>query len=473
MKKVIIIGLLIIAVVTTVYALFPYQEVTTSSEKAYSYYLSGLESGYKMYYPEAIEAFRNAVKEDPSFAMAHLLLGKYLRYTGEGQLGRREIEIADSLKGKVSEREQLLIGYHYARLNDDSSQADLLLLDLLKMYPQTVEPHEELAREYQAEAKFDSAISEFRKIIDIEKNYAEAYNELTYFYLNKGDFAEALTNVEKYSFICSNQPNPFDTKGEVLLTSGKYDEAIAAFSHSIELKSDFIFGWMHLAAAYTEVGRFNDAEQCWSKYLEIGASDAEQLWGKRQKAGLEVLRGNFKKALKVYKDAADNEMLKSDPGVYFDLGLTHTGLGDIKAARNQLKHLSEMLKENPGRLDIEYYYNKLMAEIGLAQGDYTKAREAMMKAIDMISIPHQNVFNYAKLAEIEMKAGLVDNASQTVNGGLAFNSNHPRSLSILTQIYSEKGNTKAVRKTAEKYLQIMAKADAGHPEVIKIESFLN
>ncbi|MBD3168664.1 MAG: tetratricopeptide repeat protein [candidate division Zixibacteria bacterium] len=470
MKKILILSILIIAIATTVYSLLPFRNVTTSSEKAYKHYNNGLDMGYRMFYRKAIDEFSRAVAEDPNFAMAHLMLGKYYDLISDFDSSERHIQLAHSLTAKVSEREKLVINYYYAELKDDSVGADSLLDILAQKHPDTVEPHELLAHKYMREGEHEKAIAQYEKILDIEPNHALAYNDLAYHYLSLGKYNDALAHSERYAFICPGQSNPLDTKGEILLHTGQYEKAIEQLEKSVEISPDFVFGWMHLAAAYAETGRLDDAETCWDKYLELTGTDDETTWAKRQKAGIEFRRGDFKKAKKLFTEVARGDSYRNDPGLNFELGLVNLKLGNIKSARKNLS-IIEKAKEDPERnFQAEYYYHKLSAEIALLEKDFKRAEEHINAAISMISTPHGNVYNYAKLAEIQMNAGELVRARNSVNRALSINTNHPRSLNILYHLYSKQGEEAKAREIKGRYLQVMGNADPEHPEVERIKN---
>jgi Flp pilus assembly protein TadD len=107
----------------------PLREVTTSSLEA----LKAYNSGAQMIREERDEAaavllFRRAIELDPDFAMAYSYLAIAEEHLGEVEQAALDQNKAYSLRGRVSERERLLIttGYHWLVTGDMEKELETL-----------------------------------------------------------------------------------------------------------------------------------------------------------------------------------------------------------------------------------------------------------------------------------------------------------------------------------------------------------
>ena len=85
-----------------------------------------------------------------------------------------------------------------------------------------------------------------RRLIELDPNRVQAQNLLAYGAMNRGDFARAEEQFEIYRFLAPDQANPHDSLGELLMVTGRYDEAKQEFHKALALKPDFCPPWQNL-----------------------------------------------------------------------------------------------------------------------------------------------------------------------------------------------------------------------------------
>lgn len=84
-------------------------------------------------------------------------------------------------------------------------------------------------------AKDSSKAEEWYKKAEKGINVVDTYNELAYWYANKGDYDEAIATIDKAIQLKPNDPNFYDSKGEILSMKGDRDGAKAMWDKIISL----------------------------------------------------------------------------------------------------------------------------------------------------------------------------------------------------------------------------------------------
>ena len=114
---------------------------------------------------------------------------------------------------------------------------------------------------------------------------------------------------------------------------GRRDEAVTQLKRALALKPEYGTGWLALGQLYEEMGRTNDADQCYNTALTNRVNQADDLAAlarfcfSRRQFGLAVT--NF---------AAAVELSPSDPGLRLEAGRALVALGrHDEAARQYLR----------------------------------------------------------------------------------------------------------------------------------------
>ena len=82
-----------------------------------------------------------------------------------------------------------------------------------------------------ANREFETAASALRRAIELDPSAGLYWNSLAYAYAYMGRFDEALKAVARYAQLDSS-PNPADSRGEILMMAGRFQEAAQAFEES-------------------------------------------------------------------------------------------------------------------------------------------------------------------------------------------------------------------------------------------------
>ncbi len=162
------------------------------------------------------------LKEDPHCAMAYVSL-----------FPSSEEDLADNLKKaeslNLSMDEQMLLKGIMAHLKNAPTQEHFA--PLLKKYPS--DDYLQLMIMFNSEPEAAFRIGE--GLIKRKPKFAPAHNLLGYLYMAKNDMVKAEEHFNKYISLRPELANPYDSKGDFLMTAGKTEEAIKQYEKAASL----------------------------------------------------------------------------------------------------------------------------------------------------------------------------------------------------------------------------------------------
>ena len=193
---------------------------------------------------KAIQISKQAIDLDPAFAMAWANLGWcYWAETvfGWSHVPQRSVEEAHEAVNKA------------LAIDEFQVEARMLLGDLLRL-----------------NGEFEQGIAEAQRAVTIDANNADAVGVLGKVLIAGGRYEEGIAVMKKAMRLAPRPGNwMFRVIGEGYLMLGRYEEAIAAFKQSIGMTPDYLIPHVWLVAAYSELGRMEEAQAEVSEILRI------------------------------------------------------------------------------------------------------------------------------------------------------------------------------------------------------------
>lgn len=132
--------------------------------------------------------------------------------------------------------------------------------------PATLNPlRAEAVREFQkglaqfAEEKFDASIRHFRKAIQVDPTFEEAYLQLSLVYLQQREPAKAQSVLEDATLRNPRNPRTLALLGRAFRLQSQWEKAAAALQRSVEIKDDFWIAQLELGQALVALGRHPQA----------------------------------------------------------------------------------------------------------------------------------------------------------------------------------------------------------------------
>lgn len=201
----------------------------------------------------------------------------------------------------------------------------------------------------------------------------KAYHDLGVSYLARGDFSQAIIELNRALAINDKEPEIYHNLGWAYWGREEYDRAISYFKRSLELNPKFSEARNSLGLIYIKLGRFQEAVY----EFDLALADPlypfpERLYANRGLARMYL--GNKEEAIRDLKRAVD--IMPSFMDARYILGKLLLERDRVEEA---VKELEFALKLAPSNLDVRY--NLAMAYIkGNNKGAAIKHLKEIVKA---------------------------------------------------------------------------------------------
>jgi adenylate cyclase len=217
----------------------------TTNYQAYDYFIRG--TGYLLHrtrsaVSKARQLFEKAIELDPQFASAYTALGWSYH---------------------------LQVEYGWTEFIEQTSQrAASLARKALSLDDFQPSAHELLGSVYIRMGQYDLAIAELQRSLDLNPNDARVFNEMgeVLLYTGKTDDAIKFINMG-LRFNPKPTPGIFMELGLAYYLKEKYDDAVKILKQGLAKKPDFVGHQIVLTAAYAQLGRVEDARLSAQKVL--------------------------------------------------------------------------------------------------------------------------------------------------------------------------------------------------------------
>ena len=324
------------------------------------------------------------------------------------------------------------------------------------------------AVELQQQGKLTEAADEYRALLKLKPDYAEAHANLGIVLARLGKYDEAVAAYESALKLAPNQTMILLNLGIAHYRAGKFDQAVAAFQRLLEQRPDVTQARQLYGLSLSALGRDEEAVKQLEQTLDAAPPDAAALYSlglaylRLGKPGfratlerlaafpaglpaLHLLQGQaflrdleFEKALEELQSAAQ---LNPDlPRLHFSIGLAHHQLGHNKEA---VAAFEEEAKRSPQDFATIYY----LADALEKDGNVSAARRQVEAALTLdAQSPEAN----GLLGKILLKQGKAAEAVKPLEFAAAKKTDDPELRYTLARVYQQLGRREdAAREFAE------------------------
>jgi tetratricopeptide (TPR) repeat protein len=389
------------------------EQITTSSKEAENFYDQGLTYLQSYVWIEAARSFHQALRHDPSLAMAYLGLS-YAYSSMDFPAAEAALERAQSLASQISDRERRRIQIRALQLKAmvDPSSRDLQaafrasLDDALAAYPDDV-----IFLLLRGVAQEPSPFADgqgcnmggapfFMRVLALDADNFAAHHLLTHCYENSGRVPEALPHAKAYAELCPQVPHAVHMYGHVLRRAGQVDEAIHEFLRADELAKAYFrrenippwYDWHYahnlglLASSYQYLGEMKNADRYFRTAAMLPAFTDYDAFNRKDWPEFLLDRGRYSEALTAARALAE----KTSP---LARAVGHTLAGDILLATHRSKEAAAELGQAdqiekslnpPDAFTVRPYTDSLRAALYLSSGETAQAEDMFRSVVRRI-----------------------------------------------------------------------------------------
>ncbi|MCZ8212967.1 tetratricopeptide repeat protein [Microcystis sp. LE19-8.1F] len=218
--------------------------------------------------------------------------------------------------------------------------------------------------------KYELALSDYNKAIDINPNYAKAYNNRGILYKDLQKYELALSDYNKAIDINPNDAMAYNNRGLLYHNQQKYELALSDYNKAIDINPNVAEAYYNRGILYIDLQKYDLALSDFSKAIDINPNDANAYYN----------RGNLYKDLQKYDLALSDyskaiDINPNDAMAYYNRGVLYSDLQKYDLA---LSDYNKAIDINPN--DALAYVNRgvvyaLTREFPKALADAEKASE--------------------------------------------------------------------------------------------------
>jgi tetratricopeptide (TPR) repeat protein len=445
----------------------------TQNQAAWEAYMEGEFALASFRYTDAAAKLQEALALDPELAVAHAALSELYGRMGKGDLFKEHIAIADSLADRIADDEaKLLLKVRLSNAGPSKfhSQQDSLLAAAEQVAPNDLTVL--LTRTLRAADAEDLATVEeiYNHILEINPNYAAAYNFLGYLYLNQGRYEDAETAMRRYAFVAPDLANPHDSLGEVLMTIGRYEEAEVEFRTALAKQPDFFYSLINIGGIYIARG---EVDRALTLFDRVRGEVVDTSW--EQHLDNRLLDGLFVHRLADDFDHYAGEYIAKHPDRERIPYLRMRRLllnGRATAAISVLDSLMadvhtqewyETKQDARRSIDINELRTRGLAAESL--GNYGEAARFFKEALDLeVNLPpHYSLFDRIHLAYNLIPLRAYDEARIHIRDALSINPRIAEGILVAANIEAAAGQTTEALRLLDTVERILERADQDFP----------
>ena len=227
---------------------------------------SAFEAGKR--HREALDAFERITPASEFYVDARVHMGIMLKNEKKTDEAIRSLKTAIAQKKQAGDYLYILLAALHEE-EKDIPEAERVLQAGLADMPKSRDLLYSLGVLYEKTDRFDEAIRQMRRIVELDPDYADALNFIGYSYADRGiHLAEAEALIQKALKLKPGNAYITDSLGWVYFKQNRMDEAVKYLQEAARLMPEDPAIMEHLADAYAATGRVQEALDIYRKTLE-------------------------------------------------------------------------------------------------------------------------------------------------------------------------------------------------------------
>ncbi len=361
-------------------------DITTHSAEAYRYYLEGVEKISKFYTREAIADFNQALEYDSTFAMAYYYLSRYK--------DTDYINQAVAYSDKTTRLGKYYIEGRQALISGDAETYIDKMKTITVEFPDEKMVFYDLGLTFYERSQFEESKDYLLKAIEIDPSYKGAINSLAYAYDKLGDFENSILAINQYIALVPDEPNPYDSRGDLYAFNGEPEKAIESYMKALEIKPDYYESMRKMGHLFLMQREFDRALQCYTTMLPT--ADSGYYFRRVYPVLLPCYQGKFDQALSDIDELLEEQKARQEAaGISYSLkikALIYYQQGNIAQAIDAMAQSVETYYQAyPSTIADDRY---LLVQFVAESGDFEQAALILDSLREHLADSKKEVFRY-------------------------------------------------------------------------------
>ncbi len=156
---------------------------------------------------------------------------------------------------------------------------------------------------YQNRKDYVKAIEAYKRAIELDPNYIEAYNNLGILYQEIGDDHSAYETYQRLINVNPDYEKVYNNLGLLFYQRGQYGEALEAFQKALTINPKNLESYLNLGVIYKKQGQWEKAVSSYQKALSINPLHKETHYNigllYEQRGEIELAVGHYQKFIQL------------------------------------------------------------------------------------------------------------------------------------------------------------------------------
>jgi tetratricopeptide (TPR) repeat protein len=374
---------------------------------------------------DAAALFRELIKMAPQSPEAYFFLGLILRQQEKADEARQAFEKASELAPDNLDPINQLVDMDLADKRYDGAMQRVQ--QQLQKKPDAAGAHFMEARIYAVKGDWARTEAALKKTIDLDANFAAAYELLVSVYMTANKLPQAIDDVQAFLSRSPNNPAALMTLGMIYEKMKDYPKARDTYEKLLTQSPDSVPALNNLAYLYAErLDRLDRAYELAQKAHTLQAGDgsvADTLGWVLYK------RGDYAQGLKFLQESAAK--LPENPQVQFHLGMASHMMGQADAARSAFEKAVHAAADFPEKTEAE----RRLAQ--LQQGSRSQTPELSAAELEkLLKQQPKDLITVNRLAEAYESQGDAPKAAAAYEQALKLNPKLLTAALKLAELYA-------------------------------------
>jgi tetratricopeptide (TPR) repeat protein len=445
----------------------------------------------------ATSYLEEAVAADPTAALAQFYLSAaYLLSNRKEDADRAAASGMENIYRLPDRMQFALKYYYYDGIEADPEKRFAVARMMVDLFPDDIEGHVQLAREYEIRNQPDAQIAEYERILDLDPSQYDYLRWIGNVHTGRGEFDLALEYFQRYAQAVPNDQSAFASLGALYSEMGAFEQSKSYYERALIIDPGNVSLMNQLATVMFNLGSFKEAVSQHEEALGAARTSSERARAYYQLAFHSELTGRLAKAIE-YKELewAEREQLEPRSVVIagsklFSLGLyaqagradeafeiirqaerelaapfsreipvgyleLYLALEDVANAEAALADVEALVE----RTEAESYRHRLLAARGRIQelrGQYNEARKSYQEALELAPT---GITRHRAIARCYRHLGRLDLAEASLRKNLQRTPYNPRTHYEMALVYDAMGDRDRALEHLVTALEVWSDAD--------------